>query len=219
MALSPQDRDQIRNVGLATALLTAGLVFLPGPEIGVPVGIMKVREQIQRLDKQIAREEDELSKEETRINRIPVIERELEERQPEIERYEARLPKSTKVPELFRDIDRFKQISGLNITIQTRLDPVDKGDYLELPIRIDANGPYDAIGTFINQLERNQRFAQIKELKISEKPSEQTSDTPDFTNHDATMRISTFLFRDQVVAAELEEKKAAPGAKEEAPKK
>ena len=203
MPLSTEDRTQIQNFGLLAAMAVAAIIFIPGPDYGVPVGIYNLYNSIGRLEKSLAGEKEKYEKEKLRIDRIPTLEKELQERQPEIQRYEARLPKSTKVPELFRDIDRFKQYSNLDIVVQTRLDPVDKGDYLELPIRIDALGTFDSIATFINQLERNQRFAQIKELKIMEKPGETSGgEAQDFERHETTMRISTFMFKDQLVAEE-----------------
>ncbi len=203
MPLSTEDRTQIQNFGLLAAMAVAAIILLPGPDYGIPVGIYNLYNSIGRLEKSLAGEKDKYEKEKLRIDRIPALEKELQERQPEIQRYEARLPKSTKVPELFRDIDRFKQFSSLDIIVQTRLDPVDKGDYLELPIRIDARGTFDSIASFINQLERNQRFAQVKELRIIEKPGETTGgDKQDFEKHETTMRISTFMFKDQLVAEE-----------------
>jgi type IV pilus assembly protein PilO len=209
MPLSTEDRTQIQNFGVLAVMAVAAVIFIPGPDYGIPVGIYNLYNSIGRLEKSLASEREKYDKEKLRIDRIPALERELQERQPEIQRYEARLPKSTKVPELYRDIDRFKQYSSLDIRDQTRLDPVDKGDYLELPIRIEAKGSFDSIATFINQLERNQRFAQVKELKIIEKPGETTGeDQQDFENHEATMRISTFMFKDQLVAQESKAKSA-----------
>jgi type IV pilus assembly protein PilO len=209
MPLSPEDQLQVRNMGLLCAFVAAAIVFAPGPDYGIPLGIMKLNEQIKRNTKQVEAEKGEFDKELVKIQRIPGLEEELREREPDIKRYASRLPKSTKVPELFRDIDRFKQASGLDISVQTRLDPSDKGAYVELPIRIEALGTYDSIATFINQLERNQRFAQIKELKIEEIPGEAaTGDQPDFTHHLSSMKISTFMFKDQVVEEESKAKTA-----------
>ncbi len=209
MPLSTEDRTQIQNFGVLAVMAVAALIFVPGSQLGLPVGIYDLYKSIGRQEKLLKSEAEKLEKEDLRIKRIPALEKELQERQPEIQRYEARLPKSTKVPELFRDIDRFKQYSSLDITVQTRLDPVDIGDYLELPIRIEAKGTYDSIATFINQLERNQRFAQVKELKIMEKPGETTGEEQqDFERHEVTMRISTFMFKDQLVAEESKAKSA-----------
>jgi Tfp pilus assembly protein PilO len=219
MPLSPEDRDQIRNAGLICGLIVAALILAPGPDYGIGIGIMKLRESITRTEKLLAGERDKLEQEQLRIDRIPALEKELQTRAPEIQRYESRLPKSRNVPELFRDIDRFKQLSKLDISVQTRLDPVDKGDYLDLPIRIEAKGTYDSIATFINQLERNQRFAQVKELKIIEKPSEETSGgtLPDLAHHNATMKISTFMFNDRVVEEESKAKNAEEPELQQAP--
>lgn len=209
MPLSTEDRTQIQNFGLLAAMAVAAIIMIPGSQLGVPVGIYDLYKSIGRQEKLLVTEKEKFDKEKLRIDRIPALEKELEERQPEIKRYEARLPKSTDIPDLFRDIDRFMQYSNLDIDIQTRLDPVDKGDYMELPISIEANGTYDSIATFLNQLERNQRFAQVKELKIIEKPGETSGqDQQDFEKHKANMRISTFMFKDQLVADESKAKSA-----------
>lgn len=213
MPLSTEDRTQVQNFGVLAVMAVVAIIFAPGPDYGIPVGVYNLYKSIGRQEKLLTTEKDKLDKEQLRIDRIPALEKELQERQPEIQRYEARLPKSTKVPELFRDIDRFKLYSNLVIALQRRLDPVDKGDYLELPILIEARGTYDSIATFINQLERNQRFAQIKELKMLEKPGEVSGEEKqDFERHDVTMRISTFMFKDQVVAEESKAKAAGQAA-------
>ncbi|MCG3195769.1 MAG: type 4a pilus biogenesis protein PilO [Candidatus Omnitrophica bacterium] len=217
MALSPEDRQKVQQVGIIGALVAGALIALPGPDYNIPIGIYKLYERIGTLEKQVEAQQDKYDKEKLRIERIPAMQRELEERGPEIRRYEARLPKSTKTPELFRDIDRFKFQAGLDITVQTKIDPVDKGDYVELPIRIEARGTYDSIATFINQLERNQRFSQIKELRLTEKPGETTGqEEQNYSEHDVSMRISTFMFKDQVVEEESKAVAAGAAAKEEA---
>lgn len=221
MALSPENQQKVQRVGVIGVLVAGALIALPGPDYNIPIGIYKLHERIGVTEKQVATQREKYDKEKLRIERIPALQEELEERGPEIRRYEARLPKSTKTPELFRDIDRFKFQAGLDIAVQTKIDPVDKGDYLELPIRIEARGTYDSIATFINQLERNQRFSQIKELRLSEKPGESSGqEEQDYSEHDVSMRISTFMFKDQMV--EEESKAVAAGATsrvEAAPKK
>jgi Tfp pilus assembly protein PilO len=210
MTLSIEDRAQLQGYGALGAIIAAALIFAPGPDYGVPIGIYKLYNTIQRDRKLLETEKEKYEKEKIRIDKIPALENELKERGPEIQRYEARLPKSTNIPELFRDIDRFKQYAGLVIQVQKRIDPVDKGDYWELPISVEANGTYDSVAIFINQLERSQRFAQVKDLKISEKPGEGVSsgETQDFKKHNATMRISTFMFKDKLVSEQSKVKSA-----------
>lgn len=207
MPLSAEDKTQVKNFALMSAVAIGFLIMAPLSDFGI--GIKELRERVATESKLLAEQQQELKDELARIERIPVLEKELEEREPEIRRYEARLPKDRKVPDLFKDIDRFKQQSNLDITVQTRLEPVDKEDYLELRIRVEARGDYDSIATFINFLERNQRFAQIKELEIVEAPGANTREeltTEDLAVHDAVMVVSTFMFVDQEKEAEPEAK-------------
>jgi len=206
MPLSVEDKEQIRNVGLLCAVAIGFLIMGPFADQGI--GIKDLRTRIQTEKRKLEEERSLYDKECMRIDRIPRLEEELKERGPEIQRYEARLPKSKRVPELFRDIDRFKQKARLDIVVQTRLDPVDKQDYWELPIRIEARGSYDSIATFINYVERSQRFAQVKELEITEVPgrdSVEKGNIADLGIHDVVMVISTFMFVDQVPADEMEQ--------------
>ncbi len=199
MALSTQDKQQVQQVGILCVMAILALILAPLADYGV--GIMRIRESIKVAEKKRDDAKAKLDEELALIGRIPQLESELDQREPEILKYEARLPKSEEVPELFRDIDRFKQTSDLGIVFQTRLPPVDKQGYVELPIRLEVNGNFDAIGAFVNQLERNQRFVQVKELEISESPADRTQDLEDFEafqNHDAVMVVSTFMFKDSV---------------------
>lgn len=196
MPLSPEDKEQVRNAGLLTAVAVAFVIMAPLPEQGV--GIKELQAAKKKEERLLKVEEDEFQTELDRIRRIPAIQQKLEEREPDIQKYEARLPKDREVPELYRDIDRFKQQSGLDIIVQTRLEPVDKENYVDLPIRVEARGDFDSIATFINYLERNQRFAQVKELEITEIPGENTDEegTPeDLSTHDTVMTVSTFMFQ------------------------
>ena len=195
MPLSPEDKEQVRNAGLLTAVAVAFVIMAPLSDQGI--GIKELQAAKKTEERLLKSEEEGLHEEKLRIERIPAIEEELRQREPEIQKYEARLPKDREVPELYRDIDRFKQQSGLDIVVQTRLEPVDKEDYLDLPIRVEARGDYDSIATFINYLERNQRFAKVKELEITEIPGENAEEvgTPeDLATHDAAMTVSTFMF-------------------------
>jgi len=209
MPLSTEDKQQVQQVGILCVLAILALILAPAADYGI--GIMRIREAIQANEKKLSAAEKKYQEELTKIQRIPSLQAELDEREPEILKYEARLPKSEEVPELFRDIDRFKQTSDLEIVFQTRLPPVDKEGYVELPIRLEVNGDFDAIGTFINQLERNQRFVQVKELEISESPADRSQDLADpstFETHDTVMVVSTFMFKDAVEEAETEDKES-----------
>ncbi len=199
MPLSTEDKQQIQQIGILSVMAILALILAPGVDYGI--GIMGIREAIGVAEKKRDEAQSKLDDELTLIARIPQLEAELNEREPEILKYEARLPKSEEVPDLFRDIDRFKQTSDLGIVFQTRLPPVDKQGYVELPIRLEVNGNFDSIGTFVNQLERNQRFVQVKELEISESPADRGQDLEDPTSfqiHDAVMVVSTFMFKDRV---------------------
>jgi Tfp pilus assembly protein PilO len=198
MPLSTEDKTQVKNFVVMSVIAIGFLIMAPLSEYGI--GIRELRTKVGVEEKLLAQAKQDLQQEQARIERIPVLEKELQEREPEIRRYEARLPKDRKVPDLFKDIDRFKQQSNLDITVQTRLEPVDKEDYLELRIRVEARGDYDSIASFINFLERNQRFAQIKELEIVEAPGQNNDEElipEDLTIHDAVMVVSTFMFVDQ----------------------
>jgi Tfp pilus assembly protein PilO len=213
MALSPQDKEQVRNVGLLCVLAVGFLVMGPFSDYGV--GIKHLTDAIKRQERLLKEEEADLREEEARIDRIDTIKTELAERAPEIERYEARLPKDKQVPELFRDIDRFKQQAGLDIVVQTRLEPVNHEEYIDLPIRVEARGTYDSIATFINLLERNQRFAKIKEVQIAEVPGENREEEgtiDDLAIHDAVMVISTFMFVNPEDRPQQDEKGPQPAA-------
>lgn len=206
MSLAPEDREQVRNFGLLTALAVGTLILAPLPDMGI--GIKELWKRIGALEKQVANTKEDFEQKGLRIKRIPNLVDELKDREPEIAKYEARLPKSRKVPDLFRDIDRFQQASGVDIIVQTRIEPNNRGDYIELPVRVEARGDYDSLAVFINQLERNQRFAQVKDLQITEKPGEEIddSDDPNFAVHDAVMTISTFMFQDQIAEEESDGK-------------
>lgn len=207
MPLSFEDKQQVQQYGMLAAMAIAAIFLLPLPDQGV--GILRIREATQAAEKRRDSAKAQLDEELAMIARIPQLETELEQREPEILKYEARLPKSEEVPELFRDIDRFKQTSDLDIVFQTRLPPVDKESYVELPIRLEVSGNFDSIATFVNQLERNQRFVQVKEMDITEGPGDRSQDLNDpltFENHEATMVVSTFMFKDRLPEEEEAEK-------------
>ncbi|MBL4584136.1 MAG: type 4a pilus biogenesis protein PilO [Pseudomonadales bacterium] len=77
------------------------------------------------------------------------------------------LPKDTEVPGLLEDITRAGSSSGLDFqSIRLESENVQEF-YVELPIRIQASGPYHDIGSFVSGVANLPRIVTLHDFKIS----------------------------------------------------
>ena len=93
--------------------------------------------------------------------------------------YEKRLSREKELPQLLENLSEIARTSKVKILSITPLNQVVRSRpgahkeikmvYREIPIRITAQSGYHELGTFINALEKDDRYMQITDIKIKSK--------------------------------------------------
>ena len=96
--------------------------------------------------------------------------------QTKLERFDRQLPRTQDIGQFIKDINALsnkaslKQVDRFEPGVPTR-----NGYYIELPIKMNFEGDFMSIFTFLKQSEQMQRLTRIKSVSISCKDSKQGS--------------------------------------------
>ncbi len=99
--------------------------------------------------------------------------------------FQERLPEKREIPNLLRRFERL----GDNIGLQVGLAPlptISDADKETIPYTVTCRGDFHQVVTFINLLERDDRYLKVSDLDIGEEEAGVT---------EAEFTLSTFLFR------------------------
>ncbi len=165
------------GVVIAVAVLVAagGYFFLIGGEKGK---VEQRKQELAGLDKELgeAREIEKniegLREESSGMTRL-------------VDLFEKRLPEEREIPTL---LSRFEKLgSELGLRVQLASLPSRKESRMEtIPYKVTATGLFHQIASFINMLERDERYLKITDLDISS--------TQEAGLSNATFVLSTFRF-------------------------
>lgn len=109
---------------------------------------------------------------------------EAEQMQRLVKQFEDRLPNTEEIQTLLR---QFESLAGeIGLLVELSKDRPEGGKNLEvIPYRVKARGTFHQIATFVNRLERYQRYLKISELDIGKAENGIAT---------ASFRLSTFRF-------------------------
>ena len=108
-----------------------------------------------------------------------------EQMQQLVEQFEDRLPNTEEIQALLRQFELFAGEIGLGVEL-SKLSPVADARKEVIPYSITARGTFHQIATFINRLERYERYLKISELNMGRADGGLAT---------ASFRLSTFRFR------------------------
>ena len=131
---------------------------------------------------------------------IDALQAEADEMSNLVNLFEQRLPEESEIPKLLRGIER--QAGDLGLRVQMQSEPRRKEGNIEvIPYEVTALGRFHEIMTFINMLERDERYFKISEIDIGEEENGVS---------EAVFVLSTFRFIQEEAAAENDDEE--PGA-------
>lgn len=175
------------GVVIAVAVLVAagGYFVLIGGEKGK---VEQRRQQLATLEKELG-EAREIEK------NIDALREESSGMTRLVDLFEKRLPEEREIPTLLR---RFEKLgSELGLRVQLASLPSRKESRMEtIPYKVTATGLFHQIASFINMLERDERYLKITDLDISS--------TQEAGVSNATFVLSTFRFITRDIGAGLE---------------
>ncbi len=101
-----------------------------------------------------------------------------------VTQFQERLPESREIPTLLKPFEVFAGEIGLSVEL-SQLPIVNDAHKQVIPYSVKARGDFQQIVTFINRLERFQRYLKVSNLDISTQKSGDTQ---------ASFTLSTFRF-------------------------
>ncbi len=118
---------------------------------------------------------------------LPQLERDELQMGKLVEGFQSRLPDKREIQGLLEKFERYGDSLGLRIVLTYLPTTTDKHKQT-LPYKITAYGNYHQIASFINLLEREQRYLKISDVDIGEEEEGVA---------EATFVLSTFIFIQQ----------------------
>jgi Tfp pilus assembly protein PilO len=149
------------------------------------------------IAREVARVESQLDKAELSINRMPTIQKEIEELKSKVSFYSNKLPKEEEFPAILENLSNMAQNAGVKIikirpiknflTLST--ESVHPEIYRQEEVSIDALCGYHQLGTFIAELENAERFMEVSHIRV-----ESTKLSP--KRHNVQLIVKTFILKE-----------------------
>ena len=175
-----QDWVFVGIVLLLAALLFVGFYFQ---------GYRKIQDTIALRNDELKEVQQELKKAQELDAGIEALREEAREMSHLVDIFEKRLPEEREIPAL---LGRFERL-GADIGLRVQLSSLPTENMEVIPYRAVAVGQFHQITTFINMLERDERYLKVTDLDIGEEASGISQ---------ATFVLSTFRFISEPEAKE-----------------
>jgi Tfp pilus assembly protein PilO len=173
--ITKQDWIFVGIVLLLTSLLFIGFYFL---------GYRKMQDEIQARTDVLNTTRQELKQARALEAGIEALRTESKEMAHLVEVFEKRLPEEREIPAL---LGRFERLGGeIGLRVQLSSLPTSKSGNMEvIPYKAVAVGQFHQVATFINMLERDERYLKVTDVDIGEETDSVSQ---------ATFVLSTFRF-------------------------
>jgi type IV pilus assembly protein PilO len=158
----------------------AALVLL-GYFFGIRTYQMK---EIERLQSEVAAVTADLRQARSIAQNIDEFRTEAEKMQTLVRQFEQRLPEEREIPSLLRKFEQRGDELGLRVQLSS-LPTVRDARKETIPYKVTAQGNFHQIVSFINLLERDDRYLAISDVDIGEEKNGIA---------EATFTLSTFRF-------------------------
>lgn len=177
--LSPDQQKMIFLI----ALVAVGVIYVYFSFILAPL-----RKKSEELKTQLTTAKAEVQKLEISVGQLPHFKREQERLLDSVAMWKERMPDDDQLPLVIETLSNYARQSGIKILIIVpHLDSADskesgKGSgskdassakdiaYKAIPLQIDAEGGYHALGTFINRIEQARNPMHVLSLRVSDTP-------------------------------------------------
>jgi Tfp pilus assembly protein PilO len=210
MQLTLEQKNKLTRIVLFVVFILAVLVFVPS--LGPYQGIKAAWTAWGSNQKKLETAQKALKADQDKVAELPTIKMMLAEAEPEVRRFEQRLPQSPQMPELLRQLDELLLLTGQLSQSERRLPdepkqlPGDTRDlYWSMPLELSMISDYHRLAYFINGLENSDRFSRVDYLRIDQpEESDDKSEPINYHNHQVNLTISTFRFIESASAEKTE---------------
>jgi len=167
-----------------TVLLCVGFYFMI---------YTKQLEEVARIETENAQVMEELNAALVTAKNIDDLREKASKMRTLVKKFETRLPEQREINTLLTQFE--KEARDVGLRVELGMLPRIKSDQRKetIPYSVSTKGSFDDIVTFINRLERYQRYLKVSDLKIG--PQQDRIST-------ATFILSTYRFKQSQPAAE-----------------
>jgi len=101
------------------------------------------------------------------------LNKQLEELQEAIEFFESKLPPTSEIEKVLRDVTVIGQKQNLRSKRVLRLNKKDNSGYIEQPLKMELVGNFNSFYSFLLELEKLPRIMKIRELELKKQRNEE----------------------------------------------
>lgn len=125
--------------------------------------------RLQEVEVQLSQVKEQLKTAQDKERDNDALEAETAKMDELVTQFEKRLPDTAEIPMLLKDFEAFAKEIGMRVELAMlpRVPDETKGKE-EIPYSVAAWGDFHQIVSFINRLERFQRYLRVSDLRISE---------------------------------------------------
>ena len=142
------------------------------------------RTKLDLLTTEIAAIQKDLQEAQAKERNIAALREDTAKIQGLVSDFEKRLPSQREIPDLVRQFEQMANDVGLSHALKPET-PVRDERKETIPYRIETNGTFHQTASFINRLERFERYLKVSNLKIEEEKDNVSK---------ATFTLSTYRF-------------------------
>jgi type IV pilus assembly protein PilO len=155
-----------RNVIFFVALLAVAF-------IGYRYMIEPANESLSRQKSRVAQKQDKLSKLDIIRSQIKDLDGQVKELQSALDFFESKLPPSSEIYKVLRQVTLIAKEHGLTAKTITTLKTKEKNSYVEQPLRMELEGDFIAYYEFLTDLEKMDRITRISKFEINKIDNDQ----------------------------------------------
>jgi Tfp pilus assembly protein PilO len=150
-----------------------------------------MQQRINEADTVIAQKTQEIAEAREKQANLKELQREMQMIDELVREFENRLPSQNEISRLITEFEAMADEVGVTVSINSLPQQSDLRK-TTIPYQVTALGDFHEIASFINMLERFQRYMKVSNLEIMEQ---------ELGISEATFTLSTFYFSPRVEAA------------------
>ncbi|MHC4644481.1 MAG: type IV pilus inner membrane component PilO [Planctomycetota bacterium] len=133
--------------------------------------------QKAKVDEKLAK----LSEFEEATSAAEGLNKQLEQLQEAIKFFESKLPPTSEIDKVLRDVTVISEEQGLKPKTIRTLVKKDNSGYVEQPLKMELVGNFNAFYSFLLELEKLPRIMKMRELELKKKTDEEGQIATNFT--------------------------------------
>jgi len=108
------------------------------------------------------------------------LSKQLEQLQEAIEFFESKLPPTSEIDKVLRDVTVIGEKQGVKCKRILRLKRKDNSGYIEQPLKMELEGNFNSFYSFLLELEKLPRIMKIRELELDKQIKQEGQIAADF---------------------------------------